>query len=250
MDMSAVPATGPHSQAARPKRPSVVIVDYQAGNLRSLTAAFTTLGAHVILLDRPKPGLRFDRLVVPGVGAFDWACQRLNSTGLKELIQRSVADGVPVLGICLGMQWLWETSEEGREPGLGLWPGRVIRFRNVPRVPHMGWNQVEWVAGTRRPAWLAGFPSGYAYFAHSYYPEPADPDLVWAVTEYGPVRFPSVVGRDHVVGVQFHPEKSGAWGLAFLQRWLEEGRAPCITPETMTGISATGEVDVRSHSGH
>jgi len=233
VDVSPVSTIDPQPRRAALEGPSVAIVDYEAGNLRSLTAALTALGARVTLLDRPRPGLRFDRLVVPGVGAFDWACRRLNSTGLKELIQQSIAEGVPVLGICLGMQWLWEASEEGREPGLGHWPGRVVRFRGVRRVPHMGWNQVEWVAGTRRPAWLAGFPSGYAYFAHSYYPEPADSSLVWAVTEYGPVRFPSVVGRGHVVGVQFHPEKSGAWGLAFLRRWLE------------------GEpTDAGSHSGH
>jgi glutamine amidotransferase len=221
MDVSTFPSTARTARPESAERLSVAIVDYQAGNLRSLTAAFTALGARVILLDRPRSDLRFDRLVVPGVGAFDWACRRLNSTGLKELIQQAIADGVPVLGVCLGLQWLWETSEEGHERGLGHWPGRVVRFRNVPRVPHMGWNRVQWVVGARRPSWLAGFPSGYAYFAHSYYPEPADPDLVWAITEYGPVRFPSVVGRGSVVGVQFHPEKSGTWGLAFLRRWLE-----------------------------
>lgn len=212
---------------------TVAIVDYRAGNLRSLAAAFTALGARVHVVDRPPssaPG--YDALVVPGVGAFDWACRSLNSTGLKEMVQESIRSGRPVLGICLGMQWLLETSEEGVETGLGHWPGRVVRFRDVPRVPHMGWNRVEWV-GAVRPAWLEGMPSGYAYFAHSYYPRPADPDLVWAVSEYGPVRFPSVLGRENVVGVQFHPEKSGAWGLEFLRRWLRGG-----------------EVGVGSHPGH
>jgi glutamine amidotransferase len=164
--------------------------------------------------------------VLPGVGAFAACMENLTALGLVEPVQRAIASGRPFLGICLGMQLLFEESEEfGPVRGLGILPGRVVRFAPDPalKVPHMGWNQLRVV---RRVPQLAGIEDGaYVYFVHSYYPVPADPALVATTTVYGP-EFASSVVADNVFASQFHPEKSQRVGLRILENFLRlVGRA-------------------------
>jgi glutamine amidotransferase len=166
------------------------------------------------LVSTPDEIERAERIILPGVGAFSAGMAGLQSRGLIEPLREQAARGTPILGICLGMQLLFEGSEElGEYEGLGLLPGRIVRFpADGPKVPHIGWNQLQ---HTGRSALLSGVPDGgYAYFVHSYYAV-TPPDLVLACTDYG-LPFPSVVGQGNVYGAQFHPEKSQGVGLRLL----------------------------------
>ncbi|MCR4420233.1 MAG: imidazole glycerol phosphate synthase subunit HisH [Clostridia bacterium] len=197
----------------------LAVVDYGMGNLRSVHKALEKLGYAAAVTSDPRTVERAQGIVLPGVGAFADAARRLRELGLDEVIRRAVAAGRPFLGICLGLQLLFEVSEEnGPHQGLGIFPGRVRRLGPELKVPHMGWNQVERV----RPSPLfSGVPDGVPfYFVHSYYADPADPELVLAATDYGR-SFPCVVGRGVVFGVQFHPEKSSRWGLKLLSNFGE-----------------------------
>ena len=198
----------------------IAIVDYGMGNLRSVQKAFERVGqAADVTADADRiaaaPGV-----VLPGVGAFGACMANLTAAGLLEPVRHVLASGRPFLGICLGMQLLFEESEEfGPVKGLGILPGRVVRF--VPdrerKIPHMGWNQVRVV---RRAPQLAGVDDGaFVYFVHSYYPVPADPSLVATTTTYGP-EFASSVVRDNLFACQFHPEKSQRVGLRLLESFL------------------------------
>ena len=154
------------------------------------------------------------------MGAFGKGIKRLRAAGFEEPLKGAVAAGTPLLGICLGMQFLFEHSDEhGHHEGLDLLPGHVTRFpTDGPKVPHIGWNQIE---KTRAHPLLDGVPDGaYTYFVHSYYAVAGDPGHVLATTEYG-LRYTSVVGRDNVLGIQFHPEKSQAIGLRILRNFVE-----------------------------
>jgi glutamine amidotransferase len=192
----------------------IAIVDYGMGNLRSVQKAFQAVGQEAVITAEPERIRLASRVVLPGVGAFQDAMAELRRTGLEQAIVEFVQAGRPFLGVCLGLQLLFETSEEdGVHNGLGLLPGRVIRFRNQPdlKVPHMGWN----VLRHRRPcALLRGLePEAYVYFVHSYYAKPSDPDLILAESDYaGP--FAAIVGKDNLLACQFHPEKSQRVGLA------------------------------------
>ncbi|NIP78803.1 MAG: imidazole glycerol phosphate synthase subunit HisH, partial [Gemmatimonadetes bacterium] len=177
---------------------SVLLFDYGTGNLHSLRKALELQGARVRVGTRLRDEVA---LVLPGVGAFGAAAERLAPRAAA--IRAAVADGLPVLGICLGMQLLFDASEEGAGDGLGLVPGTVRRLR-ARRVPHMGWNRVE---GTD-PV-LAGVRAERFYFANSYVAEPVEPGDVIGWTRHEDVRFPAAVRRGAVVGTQFHPEKSG-----------------------------------------
>lgn len=196
----------------------VALFDYGTGNLHSLAKALERGGAAVHVAD-PGTALDGDALVLPGVGAFGAAAERLAPAAAD--IRAAVEDGFPLLGICLGMQLLFESSEEGAGAGLGVVPG-VVRRLVAPRVPHMGWNVVEPVmrAGTPDPVLAGGRLE--AYYANSYVAEPADADAVIATTTYGTITFPAAVRRRRAWGIQFHPEKSGGAGLAILNRFLEE----------------------------
>ncbi len=199
----------------------IAIVDYGAGNLHSIRQALARLALDARIVEAPAALRDAAALVVPGDGAFGPAAARLRALGWDERIREHVRAGRPFLGICLGMQLLFDESEEdGRHAGLGIVPGRVVRLPDTVKVPHIGWNRLRVV---RPSPLLAGVATGaYVYFVHSYYAVPADPAVVAATAPYG-VEVPAVVGRGNLWTTQFHPEKSGAVGVRMLQniaRWM------------------------------
>jgi len=202
----------------------IAIVDYGAGNMVSIEQALERVGAQVTMARRPADLAGVDAIVVPGVGASGPAMARLRKLGLDEAISRAVTEGMPYLGICLGLQLLFDTSEEDGAAMLGLVPGVVSAIPGAPRLPHIGWNQFETV---RAHPLVRGLVSGTAaYFVHSYAGAPLDPSVVVAETEHGG-RFPSVIASGRLMGVQFHPERSGDDGLRLLRNFLSivAGRA-------------------------
>jgi glutamine amidotransferase len=200
----------------------IAIVDYGMGNRRSVEKALEHVGAEPLLTADHDAIRAADGIVVPGVGAFPEAMRRFRATGFDELIRERAGAGVPVLGLCLGMQLLFDASDEHEgATGLGLLPGRVTALE-APRVPHIGWNLVTF----ERPSALTeGLGEAAAFYhVHSLAPEPANPDDVVGRGEYGN-RFVSIVERDNVMGVQFHPEKSSRAGLALLRNFAQVGVA-------------------------
>ncbi len=193
----------------------IAVVDYGASNLRSVLRALRAAGgADAVATADPAGVRRADRVVVPGVGNFAPAARRLAETGLGAAVQEVARGGRPVLGICLGLQLFLEGSEEAPGvPGLGLLPGRAVRFRTDLPVPHVGWAQVELTDAGRAHPLLA---PGFFYHVHSYHPDAVPEGAALARADYG-APFATVVGRDNVCGVQFHPEKSQAAGLALLR---------------------------------
>ena len=198
------------------------IVDYKAGNLTSVKNAFAALGAETVVTNDAKAIAAADRVVFPGVGAARSAKENLRALGLADAVRRA-AESKPVLGICLGMQILFEHSEEdGGVDLLGILPGRVRRFPDVPgfKVPEIGWNSVEgngeW--GTGNGEWGTGNGAREYYFVHSYYAEVV-PETV-GVTEYAGVKFTAMVKKGDMWACQFHPEKSGRIGLELLKEWM------------------------------
>ena len=196
----------------------LVIVDYEAGNLRSVARAVAHAGGQPLITSSGRDVEGAEALILPGVGAAADTMRNLRRHALVEPLRQYIASGRPFLGVCMGQQALFEASEEGGEhPCLGILPGRVVRLPPGLKVPHMGWNQVRIV---RPHPIFDGIPDGsYFYFVHSYYPRPDDQAVVIGETEYG-VTFPSVVARDNVVATQFHPEKSGAMGLRMYENFL------------------------------
>ncbi len=195
----------------------IAIADYGIGNLGSVTKAFRHAGAEVVLTGDPDVLRSADALVLPGDGAFGATMEEVTRRGLVPVLRETVAAGKPLLGICIGMQLLFEESEEhGRHEGLGFLRGRVRRFDAGLSVPHMGWNRLR----ARRPhPLLDGLADGaYVYFVHSYFCDAPD-EVVIATSDYGR-DFPAVVGRDNVLGVQFHPEKSQAVGLRMVESFV------------------------------
>jgi imidazole glycerol-phosphate synthase subunit HisH len=200
---------------------SIAVIDYGAGNMRSIRRALEAAGARVSISSDPQQVRQADAVVFPGVGAAGAAMNRLHSLGLVEVIGEVVADGRPFLGICLGMQLLFGHQEEGDTRGLGLLQGRVQSLRRTVKVPQIGWNRVRWVQNA------AGYQDAQEddfYFVHSYVVEPQDSQDIVAVTHYGDV-FPSIVRHRHVWGTQFHPEKSGPAGLRLIAGWVDGVRA-------------------------
>jgi glutamine amidotransferase len=197
----------------------IAVIDYGMGNLRSVQKGIERVGFKAdVTRDREQIEAAAG-VVFPGVGAFGACMDNLRTYGLIETVRRVIARGTPFLGICLGMQLLFEESEEfGRVPGLGIFPGRVVRFQNQPdlKVPHMGWNQIT----KRQDApHLRGVEEGaFVYFVHSYYVVPADPSLTATSTQYGG-EFTSAIARDNVFATQYHPEKSQAVGLKILENF-------------------------------
>jgi imidazole glycerol phosphate synthase glutamine amidotransferase subunit len=195
---------------------AVTVVDYGAGNLRSLRAALERLGTDVRVTSNPADVEGAAIVVVPGVGAAGPAMRRLESTGLADAIRGAAGRGASVVGICLGLQLFFDRSEEGDTACLGLLPGAVRRIDWASTVPHMGWNDVS-PAGSDA---LAGALPAVCYFAHTYVAEPADGKDVVATTELDGRPFASVVARGRVAAVQFHPERSGPAGRALLAALL------------------------------
>ena len=198
----------------------IAVIDYGAGNLRSIVNGLRRVGAETRIVDDPMGLHDADAIVLPGVGSFGDAMARL--AGFKYAIVDAVDSGRPFLGLCLGIQVLLEGSEESPGvAGLGILEGECKRFRGKLKVPHMGWNTIE---KDREVPLLEGIADGdYFYFVHSYYPVPKDKDVVVAKTEYG-IKFPSVVGRGSVYATQFHPEKSGEKGLKILANFVKLSR--------------------------
>ena len=192
----------------------VAVLDTRVGNVHSLLKALAAAGGEPRLESRPEACLEAPMLVLPGVGAFPAASALLAEA--RQVVRERLLAGAPGLGICLGMQLLLDASEEGPGDGLGVIPGRVVRLE-APRVPHMGWNQVE---GEDPLLTRSGLRT--AYYAHSFVCRPVNPDVVRATTVHAGVRFPAMIRSGGILGVQFHPEKSGAPGLAFLAAVLEE----------------------------
>jgi glutamine amidotransferase len=197
---------------------NVAVIDYDAGNTLSVTRALAKAGAGVDLTHDPERVARAAAVVLPGVGAFGDCVKKLAERGMDDACREAYASGKPFLGVCVGLQVLFEGSEESPgAAGLGILPGRVVRFHAGDlKVPHMGWNQF----GVERdhPV-LAGLGGEAFYFVHSYYPEPAEQSQVLGTCEYG-VEFCAAAGRDNLVAVQFHPEKSSRAGLELYGNFL------------------------------
>jgi glutamine amidotransferase len=199
----------------------IAVIDYSMGNLKSVSKALVRVGAEVVITPDPRVVEKAHGIVLPGVGAFAQGIRNLEKRGFLHLLSQWGRTNKPLLGICLGMHLLFTEGEEGGpHRGLDLIQGRVVRFEDTVKVPHMGWNQVILVKGSDRDPLLGTIGDrSYFYFAHSYYGEPDDPRVVVGTTEYG-VRFASMVRRGHIVGVQFHPEKSDRTGLSLLANFV------------------------------
>ena len=197
----------------------ITIVDYNAGNLRSVKRACDAIGVESELSQDPDRVRRAERVIFPGVGAAKSAMETLRQTGLDGALREAFGRGVPILGICLGAQVILDGSDEGDVDCLGLIGGRTRRFSLTDphlKVPHMGWNEVR--PEQSHPLLGAFEPGDELYFVHSYYPDPASPGDLFATAEYERP-FCCALGRDNLFATQFHPEKSGRLGLAFLERF-------------------------------
>jgi len=203
---------------------TIAVVDVCSGNLRSVEKALAHVGGHPVVTSDPDVIRRADKVVVPGQGAFGEFARGLAERSLEEPLREAIASGKPFLGICLGMQVLFEVSEEqGPVPGLGLLPGQVVRFRPADRalkVPHMGWNQVRRTElGAREPLLRDVPDDAFFYFVHSFYVAPGDRSVVALECDYD-VPFAAAVRRDNLFACQFHPEKSQKVGLAILHNFV------------------------------
>lgn len=199
----------------------IAIIDYGMGNLRSVQKGFEKVGHEALITNDPAAIRDASKVILPGVGAFPDAMQELRRRKLVEPIRAAIDSGKPFLGICLGLQLLFDVGwEGGRHEGLGVLAGEVVRFEVPPeyKVPHMGWNQL---AIRRRAPLLAGLADGaYVYFVHSYYVVPRDRDVIATETSY-PQPFTSMIWRDNLFATQFHPEKSQADGLRMLKNFAQ-----------------------------
>ncbi len=200
----------------------IAIIDYGMGNLHSVKTALERLGFQGIATDKKEEILQASGVILPGVGAFGDAMDNLREKDLIPTIQQVIEKGTPFLGICLGMQLLFEASEEhGIHQGLGVFPGSVKLFKGDFKIPHMGWNELTILQ--KNHFLLESLESGHVYFVHSYYAEVEDPSILLATTDYyGQV--PAIVGAKNVIATQFHPEKSGKVGIELLKRfaaWTE-----------------------------
>lgn len=197
----------------------IAIIDYDAGNLRSVEKALQSLGEEVTVTRERDVILSADKVILPGVGAFADAMENLHRFDLVEVIKEVVAKGTPFLGICLGLQLLFERSDEGEGvEGLGILKGEILRIPDCEglKIPHMGWNSLDITPGATLFQGIGEHP--YVYFVHSYYLKAADETVVAATTEYS-THIHASVEKDHVYACQFHPEKSGRIGLAILKNF-------------------------------
>jgi glutamine amidotransferase len=196
----------------------IAIIDYGMGNLHSVSKAIERLGHEYTFVSTAEELLAADGAILPGVGAFGDAMENLHKLNLVESIRQFAASGKPLLGICLGMQLLFESStEHGEHEGIGLLPGTVLRFEGDYKIPHMGWNKLKFLQ--ENPI-FSDVEEGYVYFVHSYFLQPAETNrsVLVATTDYYQ-EVPAITGRDNVYGMQFHPEKSGTVGMKLLENF-------------------------------
>jgi glutamine amidotransferase len=198
----------------------IVIIDYKMGNLRSVQKGFERVGYKAVITNDPEVIEKASSIVLPGVGAFADAMRHLEELGIKEVIINGINSGKPFLGICLGLQLLFTDSEEfGYCKGLGVIKGRVIKFPDKPgmKIPHMGWNQLN--IKKKAPV-LQDIPDKvFTYFVHSYFVVPEDKEVITTITEYNGIEFTSMIWKDNIYGMQFHPEKSQIQGLIMLKNF-------------------------------
>jgi len=199
----------------------IAIVDYGMGNLRSVQKAFECIGADARITQDKDTIVAAEKIVLPGVGAFNVAIQRLESLGLVSVLKDLLKRGKPYLGICLGLQILFDESDEGgRVRGLGILSGKIKKFNRL-KIPHMGWNQIKKTNRSNNLKLLNDIPdNSFMYFCHSYFVIPKDENIVAASTDYG-VDFTSAVSKDNIIGVQFHPEKSQKIGIKILDNFVK-----------------------------
>ena len=204
----------------------IAVIDYEVGNLFSLRASLAKIGADSIVTRDPAWIEEADGIILPGVGAFGEACEKLQHFGLVKVLQQKAAEGKPFLGICLGMQLLFEKSYEyGEHPGLGLLPGYIGSLReDIPNpaaiVPHMGWNELIFTNNEKKAFWTDETQEApYTYFVHSFYAKECE-EVLSAYSEYETIHVPAIVQKDNVIGMQFHPEKSSKFGLSLLERFV------------------------------
>lgn len=198
----------------------IAIIDYDAGNIKSVEKALQYLGEEAVITRDREEILGSDKVILPGVGAFGDAMEKLHQYGLVDTIQEVVDRRIPFLGICLGLQLMFESSDEAPGvKGLGLLPGKILRIpkKGDMKIPHMGWNDIKIKEGAKLFAGLEDHP--YVYFVHSYYLQADDPSIVAATTEYG-VTIHASVEKDNIFACQFHPEKSSTIGLQILKNFI------------------------------
>lgn len=204
----------------------IAVIDYDMGNLHSACKGLQNAGAIAKITDSPQEILSADAVVLPGVGAFDPAVQHLRARNLEAPIKEAIASGKPFLGICLGLQILFDGSEEGSEPGLGIIPGVVRRFQPETglTIPHMGWNQLS-LTQPDCLLWKDLPTSPWLYFVHSYYVDPVDPSMKAATVTHGSQTVTAAIACENVMAVQFHPEKSSTSGLKILSNFVAQIRS-------------------------
>ncbi|MDF5708175.1 MAG: imidazole glycerol phosphate synthase subunit HisH [Nostoc sp. S4] len=205
--------------------PVIAVVDYEMGNLHSVCKGLEKAGATPNVTYSSKELDRADAIVLPGVGAFDPAVQHLRSRGLEQPIKEAIASGKPFLGICLGLQILFESSAEGIQPGLGIIKGKVRRFRPEPdiTIPHMGWNQLQ-VTQPKSLLWEHLPSNPWVYFVHSYYVDPIEEQMRAATVTHGTQTVTAAIAHENLMAVQFHPEKSSNIGLQILSNFVAQVR--------------------------
>jgi glutamine amidotransferase len=204
---------------------TIAVVDYDMGNLHSACKGLENAGATPKITDSAREILQADAIVLPGVGSFDPAVQHLRSRGLEAPIKQAIASGKPFLGICLGLQILFDSSEEGKEPGLGIIAGTVRRFTSEPgiTIPHMGWNQLQFTQ-PECTLWQKLQLDPWVYFVHSYYVDPANPHVRAATVTHGSQTVTAAIAQNNLMAVQFHPEKSSTAGLQILSNFVTQVR--------------------------
>ncbi|MCX7667559.1 MAG: imidazole glycerol phosphate synthase subunit HisH [Atribacterota bacterium] len=197
----------------------IAIVDYGIGNLHSVSKALQRLGKEIEITQSREILQKAEAIVLPGVGSFGEAVENMEKNGLVEAIREAHVEGKPVLGICLGLQLFFERSQESpRKKGLAFIPGEVRKLPPTSKIPHIGWNRVYF---KKQNVAIEGIPQGrFFYFANSFYAVPEDESCVVGICNYNVV-IPAMVNADHLFGVQFHPEKSGRWGMKFLENWVK-----------------------------
>lgn len=201
----------------------IAVVDYDMGNLHSVCKGLEKVGAIPQVTDSPILIEKADGIILPGVGSFDPAMEHLRSRALVKPLKKALRSGKPFLGICLGLQILFDSSEEGKESGLGIIPGKVRRFVSEPglTIPQMGWNQLQFTQ-PHHPLWTDLPKESWVYFVHSYYVDPDDPKMKAAVVTHGSQTVTAAIAQDNIMAVQFHPEKSSDTGLKILQNFVRE----------------------------